>query len=180
MRRFKEQIEPMGLSLEFWLTLLDNLEREVISLCEKQGIPSEEIVNYLAYAKKQFKWIDRFSQLTLWNEILNRIQQFLIRGLKESKMVEILDILFWLKKEADFYREHGYWYKEVYIKDVKLISMFLKQSAYIPAVKKFEFLLSQTYLFTDVKKLVESVTQTYLFSNVKIISNAISQTVRIE
>jgi hypothetical protein len=161
---FKQRLDPMATDLDFWLTLLDNLEKRVIALCQAQGIPTEEIVSYIAYAKKQFKWIDRFTALSLWYETQIKVAEAVVRGLKESKSLEILPLLYKLKEEADFYRKYGYWYREVYISDVKLLVMKLEQTIHFPTTKELGLSISQTYSFPEVKS----------------ISNVLSQTVVIE
>jgi len=86
---FKENLDPWALSLREWLLLLDDLERFVIHLCKLQGIPSEQIRDYIAYAKKQFKNLNKFTALTLLRELRIKIIEYLLRGLKDYKLQEI-------------------------------------------------------------------------------------------
>jgi hypothetical protein len=141
---FKQRLEPMATDLEMWLTLLDNLEKRVIALCQAQGIPSEELVNYLAYAKKQFNRLDRFSALTLWQEIQIKVGEALLRGLRESKAQEILPILQDLKDQLDFYRECGYW------KKVNVIFSLATKLSYSNVPLNKDFLLSTKLSYSNV------------------------------
>jgi len=86
---FKENIDPFALSLREWLLLLDDLEKFVIHLCKLQGIPDKDIRDYIAYAKKQFKNLNKFTALTLLRELRIKIIEYLLRGLKDYKLQEI-------------------------------------------------------------------------------------------
>jgi hypothetical protein len=89
--RFKERIEPMSADLSYWLNLLDQLEKEILPLLVQHGIPTEEFVNYLAYAKRLFSKVSRFRALTLFNEVLNWIAIFVTRGLKKDVLEALVD-----------------------------------------------------------------------------------------
>jgi hypothetical protein len=89
--RFKERIEPMSADLSYWLNLLDQLEKEILPLLVQHKIPTEEFVNYLAYAKRLFSKVSRFRTLTLFNEILNWIAIFVTRGLKRNVLEALVE-----------------------------------------------------------------------------------------
>jgi hypothetical protein len=158
---FKQRLEPMATDLEMWLTLLDNLEKRVIELCQAQGIPSEEIVNYLAYAKKQFNRLDRFSALTLWQEIQIKVGEALLRGLRESKAQEILPILEDLKDQLDFYRKYGYW------KKVNVIFSLATKLSYSNVPLNKDFLLSTKLSYSNIPLTKDFLLSTKLsYSNI--------------
>jgi len=89
--RFKERIDPMSTNISYWLPLLDQLEKEILPLLIKYGIPSEEFISYLAYSKSLFSKVSRFKAVTLFNEILNWIAIFVTRGLKRDVLESLID-----------------------------------------------------------------------------------------
>lgn len=100
---FKERLDWMTLDLKLWLVVLDELEKRVLKLCQAQGIPAQQIKNYFAYAKKQFKTLNRFTALTLWHEIQQKVAEFVLRGLKKEKMHEINEVLEQLLQDKKIY-----------------------------------------------------------------------------
>lgn len=105
--RFKEKIEPMALDLSMWLVVLDELEKRVMNLCQAQGIPTQELVNYFAYSKKQFKTLNRFEALTRWIKIQETLAEFIIRGIRETKGREIIPLLEQLLEDKKVFFETG-------------------------------------------------------------------------
>jgi hypothetical protein len=105
--RFKERIDPMALDLSLWLVILDELEKRVTNLCRAQGIPTQELTNYFAYAKKQFKHLNRFEALTRWIKIQEALAEFVIRGIRETKGKEIIPLLEQLLEDKRVFFETG-------------------------------------------------------------------------
>ncbi|MEM5766667.1 MAG: hypothetical protein QW423_03480 [Candidatus Aenigmatarchaeota archaeon] len=105
--RFKEKIEPMALDLSMWLVVLDELEKRVMNLCQAQGIPTQELVNYFAYSKKQFKTLNRFEALTRWIKIQETLAEFIIRGIRETKGKEIIPLLEQLLEDKRLFFDTG-------------------------------------------------------------------------
>lgn len=90
---FKQRLDPMALDLKYWLIILDELEKRVTQICLAQGIPTTDLPKYFAYAKEQFKHLDRFSALSLWFKLQETLAEYVVRGIKETKAMEILGIL---------------------------------------------------------------------------------------
>jgi len=92
-KRLNTSLDWMSIQLEWWLLILDNLERETLEILQANNIPQEEVEYYFAYAKKQLNRVRKFEFETLMNELWINIETFIKRHLSEEKLVEIRDMI---------------------------------------------------------------------------------------
>jgi hypothetical protein len=92
-KRLNTSLDWMSIQLEWWLLILDNLERETLEILQVNNIPQEEVEYYFAYAKKQLNRVRKFEFETLMNELWINIETFIKRHLSEEKLVEIRDMI---------------------------------------------------------------------------------------
>lgn len=92
-RRLSASLDWMAIQLEWWLLILDNLEKEVLEILQANNIPKEQVEFYFAYAKRQLNRVRKFEFETLFKELWINIETFIKRNLKEEKLIEIRDMI---------------------------------------------------------------------------------------
>lgn len=92
-KRLSMNLDWMAIQLEWWLIILDNLEKEVLGILQKYGIPERQIKFYFAYAKRQLNRVRKFEFETLFKELWINIETFIKRNLEEERLVEIRDLV---------------------------------------------------------------------------------------
>jgi len=92
-KRINARLDDMAIQLEWWLLILDNLEKDTLTILQANNIPIEQIEFYFAYAKRQFNRVKKFELETLMTELWNNIDTFIKRLLSEEKLIEIRDMV---------------------------------------------------------------------------------------
>lgn len=92
-KRMSINLDWMAIQLEWWLLILDNLEKETLSILEANNIPKEQVEFYFAYAKRQLNRVRKFEFETLFKELWLNIETFIKRNLSEEKLIEIRDMI---------------------------------------------------------------------------------------
>jgi hypothetical protein len=92
-KRLNVNLDWMAIQLEWWLLILDNLEKETLAILQANNIPTEQVEFYFAYAKKQLNRMRKFEFETLFQELWTNIETFIKRHLSEQKLVEIRDMV---------------------------------------------------------------------------------------
>jgi len=92
-KRLNVNLDWMAIQLEWWLLILDNLEKETLAILQANNIPTEQVEFYFAYAKRQLNRIRKFEFETLFQELWVNIETFIKRNLSEQKLIEIRDMI---------------------------------------------------------------------------------------
>jgi hypothetical protein len=92
-KRLNANLDWMSIQLEWWLLILDNLEKETLEILRANNIPQEEVEFYFAYAKRQLNRVKKFEFETLFKELWINIETFIKRHLSEEKLVEVRDMI---------------------------------------------------------------------------------------
>jgi hypothetical protein len=92
-KRLNVNLDWMAIQLEWWLLILDNLEKETLAILQANNIPTEQVEFYFAYAKRQLNRIRKFEFETLFQELWTNIETFIKRNLSEQKLIEIRDMI---------------------------------------------------------------------------------------
>jgi len=88
--RTLEAVKPIMVDQEKpYLANITMLERKIKALCERQGIPTIQIAQYINYGRQLYSKSKRFSQATLAAEAQYLTDLWTSRGLLGSKLVEI-------------------------------------------------------------------------------------------
>ncbi|MEM5766664.1 MAG: hypothetical protein QW423_03465 [Candidatus Aenigmatarchaeota archaeon] len=92
-KRLNARLDEMATQLEWWLLILDNLEKDTLAVLQANNIPAEQVEFYFAYAKKQLNRVKKFDFETLFKELWINIETFIKRQLSEQKLIEIRDMI---------------------------------------------------------------------------------------
>jgi len=90
---FKKVTPVMAGLLEDWLTNQDELERQVFAQLQADGIPSDQWVHYVAFAKRLFGTCLRFWDSTYAKEKASLKTEFTLRGLNSSELETIIGVV---------------------------------------------------------------------------------------
>lgn len=89
-KRKLERLRGVMIDLETpYLAQIAEIERKVKRICERQGVATHLIAQYINFARQVYSKSKRFSSVTLNAEIQNLVNLWTSRGLLGAKLIEI-------------------------------------------------------------------------------------------